>query len=73
VVCWVFRVVSELFERDAHSVDKHFVEVSTIAAKVSEFGIEAARHIRVPFLGWRALFDGLGDRHAVCPAGYPGA
>ena len=50
------------FGGDVKAVAKHFVAVSTNAAKVSEFGIDTDEHVRLLGLGGRALFHGLGHR-----------
>ena len=47
---------------DAKAVAKHFVAVSTNAARVEAFGIDTVQHVRLLGLGRRPLFDGLGDR-----------
>ena len=47
---------------DDKAVAKHFVAVSTNAAKVSEVRHRHRQHVRLLGLGRRPLLDGLGDR-----------
>ena len=47
---------------DETSVAKHFVAVSTNAEGVGKIRHRYGEHVRLLGLGWRALFDGLGDR-----------
>ena len=47
---------------DTKAVAKHFVAVSTNAAKVSRVRNRHREYVRLLGLGRRALLDGLGDR-----------
>ena len=58
---------------DAKAVAKHFVAVSTNAAKVSEVRHRHGQHVRLLGLGRRPLFDGLGHRPLDDARHRPGA